>query len=672
HLTMPVPAPRPLVVAVNYHRIGDRDPDQPLHRLHTVATDVFEAHLDTMANRGPFIALGDLDHPDQLAPINFTLSFDDVPTSAATGLDILTDRSIPATVAVCTKLAEAGHGIRDEVYVICHVLGDGDIYDILHPSLGDLLPARDTFSFYYWSKSDLLPHQEMQARAIDPLLAEVGDPLADAGHRGYMSWDQLAHLAGQDVTIANHGHSHANYAALTANQIAQDITGAHHHIATKLGQPPQWFAVPFGRINQRICVDILDAIDPLGYQGVLWAGRTSLQLDVRPAPTIRHIFRLHAPTDPDGLEDAIDRMIEPANRRTFAVEAIPPGTHRRPVEVADGDTLGPLRSLERVLREDKLYAVDDRYFAHQFHDNPSRRRPAYQVVLDDGRPEAVLYNFHATFQVAGQPVPGVYLAGWRRLPVAHQVASGLLLRRVTDREAVVGVSDPNPDIAHAFDTWRRIDHTTHHLPATTTPPPGGLEVDVTDRFPGDLADAVGEWSAPFGFTLARCAALYRWRYDSYPLASACHIAQRHHGQPVGYAAVVRCGPHWSISDYLLAPGYDDVVDLVGAVQNLAAVAGVDRIQFRTSNPAHSAAVAELSPTSITGCSYYNLNPDRLTDHGIDPSTLDWGQLCVHDTEVCGDVLPRPATTGLDSRPMSSRFEPSERWGVAADHRTAER
>ena len=40
-------APR-TVTAVNYHRIGRQDPNNPLHRLHTVCTDVFTAHLDLM------------------------------------------------------------------------------------------------------------------------------------------------------------------------------------------------------------------------------------------------------------------------------------------------------------------------------------------------------------------------------------------------------------------------------------------------------------------------------------------------------------------------------------------------------------------------------------------------------------------------------------------------
>jgi hypothetical protein len=72
----------PVVIILNYHRVGPTDPSNPLHRLNAVATDVFLEQLAYLEQRGRIVSLEDIRLSRDLGSLNFALTFDDVPTGA--------------------------------------------------------------------------------------------------------------------------------------------------------------------------------------------------------------------------------------------------------------------------------------------------------------------------------------------------------------------------------------------------------------------------------------------------------------------------------------------------------------------------------------------------------------------------------------------------------------
>jgi hypothetical protein len=117
----------PIVIILNYHRIGDTDPGNPLHRLHAVGTEVFRKQLDYMQAHGRLVSLQDIRQNRGLGPVNFAVTFDDVPAGARGGIRLMEARQAPYALSVCGQLATDGWGIRDKVYSIIRYLDAAEI-----------------------------------------------------------------------------------------------------------------------------------------------------------------------------------------------------------------------------------------------------------------------------------------------------------------------------------------------------------------------------------------------------------------------------------------------------------------------------------------------------------------------------------------------------------------
>lgn len=633
-----------LLIGLNYHRIGDVDARNPFHRLHTVSRRAFEQQIELALSLGEVVSPDQLDDPHELPPLGFLVSFDDVPLDALAGIELLRTHGLPYVASVCTELADSGCGHRDRVYAVLSELDEVEIYARVAADLGHLLPPPAEFSFYRFSKSAVLPHAAMLDQVIDPLYDLA---CRRRGHgapgRGYLDWPSVRALVADPLaTIVNHSRSHANFAALSAAEVHGDISASHRRLAQQLEQAPRYFAVPFGAIEQRVCVDVARAAHDHGYVGVFWVGLAANVIARRGA--LHQVVRLHAPS----TAAAMRRIIGTLHRRRFVVESIPRSHHHDRVEVRAGDELAEVVGFELLARQDKPYAADRRFFRYAFLDNPSRgERPAFSAVMRAGRPEAVLYNFHATFRLAGVRVPGMYIANWRRLPIAHRLASGMLLRAAMRDEAVVGVQSPSNRVANAFAEWRAVD--VHHItiqPASITPE-RLTSVEITPPFPDELADLCEQTATAAAFTLDRSPRFYRWRYGRYPLAHCEVLVLSNGGRPVAASLILQAASAWSISDYLVEELDDRLTErLIRAVCTLASRRGVPAVEVRTSSKSLCERLRRIGATTAsTRRSYYHFSYERLSALGIDPDRLDRPRSApYHETEACGDVLHRDFST----------------------------
>jgi peptidoglycan/xylan/chitin deacetylase (PgdA/CDA1 family) len=69
------------------------------------------------------------------------------------------------------------------------------------------------------------------------------------GRDGYMGWNDLGALAKSGHVIGAHGMSHRRLAGLRGNDLESEVVQPSAAIAAELGQPPEWFAFPFGDID---------------------------------------------------------------------------------------------------------------------------------------------------------------------------------------------------------------------------------------------------------------------------------------------------------------------------------------------------------------------------------------------------------------------------------------
>ncbi|WP_331727173.1 polysaccharide deacetylase family protein (plasmid) [Kitasatospora sp. NBC_00374] len=633
---------QPIVVSVNYHRLGTVDAANPFHRLHTIPDDVFARHLDQMARRGAIVS------PDQirareLQDLNFLVCFDDVPTSAQRGIDLMRERALPVTVSVCGQLAEHGWGTRDKVYAIEKYAPEPQVQAHIRRHLPHLAAGHNPPSFYHLTKRADLDPAFVRDTLIDPLFTTVEDRARPYfQQRGYLSWEQIRALA-QDplVTIANHTRGHDNLAAMTPEAVRREIHDSHAHLARALGRPARYFTMPFGQFIPDLALDCLDPLIALGYEGILWVGRAGTVLRRPYRHQLLQLTRLHADTTEQGFTEQLDHAIHTAG--DAAIWQVPAAPRRRPVTVVADSDAHRSCLLEQVMRQGKDYASDPDFYRYQFTDNPSKgRRPDYYAVQDtDRRLEATAYNFHATFTIEGHAVPGVYLSSWRKLPTAHPTAAAHLLHRMTASEPVVGVYDPNPDVHAAFRGWQQALVHRLTLPVPAQPPPPTCEVTESSDFPESAAALCEASTRAAGFTLQRTGTYQQWRHTSYPLARATYLLLQRHGTPLALAVLLRAGDIIAVADFHTRdPGQHP--KLLIAVLAHARKTDAALVQWETSSrPLAELAAARHGATATTFRNFYHLNPTLLADHGVpDALTERWPRLPLHETATTSDVLLR--------------------------------
>ena len=293
----------PVVVIVNYHRVGQIDPHNPFHTLHTVSESTFLSQIESLERFGKWVSLDDVIRNDALGPLNFAITFDDVSIAAKNGIRHLRERNIPYSLAVCTLLADNGYGTRDKVYAIQKCLPEEELRSRVAALLGAEY-VQPGFSFYRFTKSDVVGPSEMARELIDPVFEEIRPRVADYfGQRWYLSWVDLREMLDTDplMTLANHGSRHDNMTALSRVERQQDVLESHRHIIAELGLSPRYFAVPFGGRSPDLMSDLEAAGAAVEYDAILWVEGASNTVRSAHAEGPAHLLRIHAPTSPQGL-----------------------------------------------------------------------------------------------------------------------------------------------------------------------------------------------------------------------------------------------------------------------------------------------------------------------------------------------------------------------------------
>ncbi len=297
-----------ILVGLNYHRIGGRDPANPLHRAHTVGRGVFEAQIAHALARGPFVSLDDVSAGRLPDGVSFLLTFDDVSASVAAVRRWLLDQRIPFHVCPATGITTQGFGVRDKVNWIIDRLAPDSIAAAVEAAFG---PQQE--SFYRFTKArDRIP-EEIETRLIDPLFAQTGAAAAElrAG-KAYLSWEALrAEYTGKPgIGLVNHGATHRRMDLMDIAAITAEIDAAEAAFAAELGVVPRDFAVPFGEFDSTLAGRLDHVLGLRGYRTVLWVDRCANSMPrTHPAGRPIDIGRLHAPASLARFRETLDRAI---------------------------------------------------------------------------------------------------------------------------------------------------------------------------------------------------------------------------------------------------------------------------------------------------------------------------------------------------------------------------
>lgn len=142
------------------------------------------------------------------------------------------------------------------------------------------------------------------ATLVWPMLREAGLTAtffvntATLGKPGHLRWREVREMSCAGARFASHGHRHADMTALGRRALDVELRMSKDLIEGWIGQPVDFFAAPYGRVNRRVVEAALRA----GYRAVC----TSEPKLARPASATVGRVAIHAGTSSRELAGLVD------------------------------------------------------------------------------------------------------------------------------------------------------------------------------------------------------------------------------------------------------------------------------------------------------------------------------------------------------------------------------
>jgi peptidoglycan/xylan/chitin deacetylase (PgdA/CDA1 family) len=261
---------------IGYHRVVEDFDEQARTAIPSllISTRMLEQHLEWL---GRHFAIEPLDKiateleegrkPERpVAAITFDDGYSDVYENA---FPVLQRRGIPAAVFVVTDLVGTERlPLHDRLYLLLRWAyagqkRDPETYRNVLSALGlSHVPAFEAD----WTPLPATRHLLLTASQgeieglIEKLVGQAGPPDGPPGTRP-LTWEMLARMQAQGVTIGSHTRKHAVLTQETPERLGDEIEGSRRELERRLGIPIRHFAYPDGRFT----APTIEAVKRAGY-----------------------------------------------------------------------------------------------------------------------------------------------------------------------------------------------------------------------------------------------------------------------------------------------------------------------------------------------------------------------------------------------------------------------
>tara|TARA_B100000925_G_C22009710_1_gene475639 strand:- start:1675 stop:3618 length:1944 start_codon:yes stop_codon:yes gene_type:complete len=362
---------RKFSIILNYHRIGNIDPKNPFHRLHTVSLSTFKLQIRICSLIGKFVSIDDIQNSKLNSKLSFCVTFDDVSSSIYNAIKWLDEKNIPFAICPCQQITEETLGWRDKVYFIEKYLDKKDIIKKIKESFPEI-SFNEENSFYSLSKDLKFDQYKMINDVVNPFYNKINSKIIEKNsEKNYFNSGELVNLKNQlkNIKFVNHSYSHANLTQLNTQQLFKEIDSCDKFLKNLLNEKPSYFAVPFGGFNFYLCVRLNEAARMSNKRAIFWvANRINLDVGYKPNK-VKQFCRFHTSTSVIGLCVQIiisffkPHFIEEINQIRFKTET-------KKSNIVFNPNISKILAFEDFLRPTKDYSGNSNFIKSTYINNP--------------------------------------------------------------------------------------------------------------------------------------------------------------------------------------------------------------------------------------------------------------------------------------------------------------
>ncbi|MBN1271880.1 MAG: polysaccharide deacetylase family protein [Candidatus Aminicenantes bacterium] len=629
-----------------FHRVAEQknNRDNPFSRLSNLTPGRFKTLIRLLGLQADYVDLDTLLCQEQLDSLRMFLhlTFDDVSSSFLSEvLPFIEKHNIPVTLFPSAVNAEYGYSWRDKLYYIL------ERQDLRAPFIREAKSAFGDKDFilendiYRWSKRADLDQRILEKEVIDVVLERSMDDFLEKvnTHKPYLDWKELRGLGEHRlITLGNHSFSHYDYRSIPKDDTEKDIRESHNLIKDKTGITCRHFAVPFGSIDQKTYLTCDGILEKMGYQTVGWGKRVNnprMQPDV-----LNHYFRI------DGAQSLLVNVIKqiktarktqysPLGGIPFSYEA----QSEAPARLVRDVPLQEYKHFFRRIQPQKFHFQNDEFLDYLFYKNPFRRTKPLHFAIKVGEDiYAVASSIPVPFYYKGRSKEGVFFSSWYRFPTfpSQNLRAKALFEEAQKQADICNSYKPAPKTLDFYKNWDRVRiFRLLKRPKNSAPPSDRVpEWNTSAVWVPEIQKVIDPSHHDLLFSIKRGKEFLEWRLGRYPLCRFLYLLPKK--EPVDwYAAVCLIRGRLYVSDFCLTSlaNRDMMDNMLRTIIAYAQTNEMEEVYLETSNKLLVETAHQKGFETRESFFTLYLYPEASGKE------IDWKN--VHETQVSGDILPRP-------------------------------
>ena len=265
---------RPILLVLNYHRIGDPDQTPYDPGTFTATTQEFDQQIDCLKKRFSIITLDEalavVEGKQQIPRTNVLITFDD-------GYLDNYREAFPVLRA---------HGVSASFFLPSYFIGTRHLpwWDVIAYVIKRSRKRRIQITYPVAATFDIdqngltrtiaqILHLAVQpeSRNRDTFLEKLEEacdsarPQGDAAERCFLSWDEAREMLRSGMAFGSHTHSHEILSTLPATDQYQELVRSQAVLKAELGRPIDALAYPVG-LKHTFTGETIDAARSAGYR----------------------------------------------------------------------------------------------------------------------------------------------------------------------------------------------------------------------------------------------------------------------------------------------------------------------------------------------------------------------------------------------------------------------
>lgn len=630
-----------------FHRVSGqtRHPGNPFSRLSTITPGRFKTFIRLLELQGDYVDLDTLLCEERQGSLRMFLhlTFDDVSSSFLSGvLPVIEKYNIPITLFPSAANAEYGYSWRDKLY---YILGRKDLHALFIKETRRVFGNREFISeedIYRWSKRPDLNQRTLEKEVIDSVLETSMDDFLEKAEtfKPYLNWEELRRLGEHRlITLGNHGFSHYDYRSISEEETEKDILRSHGLIHKKTGVICRHFAVPFGGIDQKSYLACDRILEKMEYRTVGWGKRVNNPR--LPPKVLNHYFRIDSAP---GLFVNLVKQAKAARKTQYSpLEGIPfsyEPQSKDPVRLVRDIPLEEYKRFFRLVQPQKFHFQNEDFLNYLFYENPFRGKKSFHFALKSGGEIlAVVSSVHVPYYFKGRLKEGVNFSSWYRLPSfpSQHLRAKSIFEEAQKHTFIGNAYRPDPKTLNYYRNWdrTRVFRLRKHLKKNPVSSSKLTSEWITSKvWIPEMQQVITSSHHHLLFSIGRGKEFLEWRIGRYPLSQFLYLLPKKE-RVDWYAAFCVIKERLYVSDFCLSSLHDrdKMNHMLQSIIAYAQTHELAEVNLETSNMflvenAHQNGF--MTKESFFTVYLYSEASGK---------EIDWKN--VHETQVSGDILPRP-------------------------------